>query len=448
MESPLATANAALGKIATGTSVLFRRGDTFSLDAIVANTNGPVNVGAYSATGGSDTPPVMNLSTDASAVRIFGKSDWRIFGLHLVANMSTSGVQPEGSTNTLIWQTEIEGMKRVEGIAFGIGGAENLFIVDCHAHDFSQYGAYGAANHFAMIGTLIDGFDTGQHGVRVAAGDRSYIAENEVVAGPTVLTSFTIRGEGDGTTNERIVFTNNRVNRLVTFAPQNQAVDERIRYVLADGNTFVPSSAGAEYESIGITAQDVAIRNNVFINQVNGPVISVAQTVVPKEFVTRIAFYNNTYAFGLGSGIKKDQQTVFVACWELGNSAISVRNNIYYTDTSVNYSQFATCELSGGTLVDDHNLMFAPTVGNQWLPYFDGGQAISLEAAQAQGRAEGSMVADPNFKSKDPSMNGGLEPAAGSPAIDSGADAPVFSDLRYAVRPSGTTWDMGAYETP
>jgi hypothetical protein len=441
----MATASAALGRVAAGTSVLFRRGDSFSLDAIVANTDGPVNIGAYTASGGSQTPPVMNMTTNASAIRIFGRNDWRIFGLHVVANSSTSGVQAEGSAHTLIWQTELEGMQNQEGIAFGIGGTDGLFIVDCHAHDFSQYGAYGAANRFAMIGTLIDGFDTGHHGVRVAAGNRTYVAENEIVAGPTVLTSFTFRGEGDGTTNERIVFANNRVNRHVTFAPQNQAVDERIRYGLVDGNIFIPSS-GTEYESLGIAASDITVRNNVFINQVNGPVVSVEQTVVPTEFVTRLAFYNNTYAFGLGSGVQKDQQTVFLACWGLGNSEVTVRNNIYYTDTSLNYSRFVTCELAGGAIVDDHNLLFAPTIANDFQPYFSQDRGFTLADWQAQGSAAGSVVANPNFTSQNPSEATALQPAAGSPALDSGAEVPVYSDVRQIVRPSGAAWDIGAYE--
>jgi hypothetical protein len=81
-----------------------------------------------------------------------------------------------------------------------------------------------------------------------------------------------------------------------------------------------------------------------------------------------------------------------------------------------------------GTLTEDHNLTYAPKASSKVTP------------------ATGDLAGDPLFTSTNVADSGVFGISAGSPAVDKGASVPVYGDFAEAVRPSGASWDIGAYE--
>jgi hypothetical protein len=84
-----------------------------------------------------------------------------------------------------------------------------------------------------------------------------------------------------------------------------------------------------------------------------------------------------------------------------------------------------------GSDSEDHNLVFAPNVKG---------------ALSAPGSGTGDLVADPKFASTDVTTANPFQLSAGSPALDSGTAVPVYQDRLLSSRPSGSGWDLGAYE--
>src|SRR5262249_24799450 len=145
------------------------------------------------------------------------------------------------------------------------GAARDEFIVDCNIHDFTGYAVYGDTVHeVAIIGTGMERFDGQEHGVRLDAGASSYLAENIVNASEarSPLSAFTFRGD-----NRDIVAVGNRVNRLIEFTPTDNTTTERVVGGLVEANVIYDDrSSDSATVALGITAQHVVARNNVFIH--------------------------------------------------------------------------------------------------------------------------------------------------------------------------------------
>lgn len=64
------------------------------------------------------------------------------------------------------------------------------------------------------------------------------------------------------------------------------------------------------------------------------------------------------------------------------------------------------------------------------------------------GQDLGTLFDDPEFVSLDSSSPEFLKLSAGSPAINTGTEVPVFDNFYGSPRPAGWMWDMGAFEYP
>ena len=432
MSAPLATPKAALQKAAAQTSILFRRGDTFSLGStsLTLSTQGPWLVGAYTDPASSSTAaPILSSTGSGTVVMIAGAKDTRLVDLHFKTPGAAIVFTVGNSPDTLIERLEIEGQGYVDGSSQTVGQAfytdntsSPVFFVDSNIHDFLGYGLYGNnVSRFAFIGNTVQRFGGGDHGVRLAGGNLSYLAENTIVSNDTksAMSAITIRGD-----NQKIVVTGNHVNRIIEFTPQNTSSVEHISDALAEGNLINDSRTTGFYQySMGISGKHIVARNNIFVNSPTA-VLVAGQPQLPLNFVDQIYLYNNTSYFFPTT--YPDEYGCSFAMQNTTSGSLVVQNNIFAESLTV--QTLLVQADKKGTLTQDHNLTFAPKVSSKLTP------------------ATGDLVGDPGFTSTNAAADGVFRPSAGSPAVDKGTSVPVYGDFTGALRASGAGWDIGAYE--
>ena len=440
MAQPLATYTAGIAKAGPNVSVLFRRGDTFSIGSkpVSISPNGPCLIGAYTDPASSSTAaPIFSSSLSGGSTSLFnisGASDTRVVDVHIVSAGAADGITVTGSPNTLVERVEIEGIgmganTEAGRVLYSESASTPTFFVDCHVHDFIGTGYYGSnVSHLAIIGNTIERFGDQEHGVRVQAGTFSFVASNTIVSNLTnpAFSGVTIRGD-----NTNIVVANNNTNSLIEFLPQNDTVVEHVVHGLADSNLINGTSTNPIFPAMNITAQHIVIRNNIMVN---GPkAVAVAgHPLLPQNFVDQIYMYNNT-AYFFPTTYPPDNGANLVGRSGTTGSMV-IENNIFVhnlnlTDQSSQQTAFVNTDKMG-TVTEDHNLGYAPKGQGTWKP----------------GTGAGDIIGNPMFVSTDVTSPNAFHLAAGSAAIDVGTSVPVYQDFAGSPRASGAGWDIGAFE--
>ena len=439
MAQPLKTFATALGKAGSQVSVLFRRGDTFAAPASASqfSVTGPALIGAYTDPSSSSTaaPIIMAAASGGttSMMPVMASQDLRLVDLHFVSAGASNGIVITGSPNTLLERVEVEGLGQGNStvqlgeVLYTEMASDGTFFVDCHIHNFMGSGFYGAnVRHLAIIGTTIDGFGGGEHGIRVQGGNFSFIASNTIVSNDTssALSGITIRGD-----DTNIVVANNRSNRLIEFTPQNTQSVEHVIHGLADGNVINDNRTTDFYfYAMGVTAQHIVIRNSIFMNAPVGVGVD-SMPQLPANFVDQIYIYNNTDYFFPASYSPDNGANLAEQLGTTGN--LVVENNIFAHGLTLTNQQMAFISKDGkGTVTEDHNLGFGPNGKGTWTP----------------GTGAGDIVGNPMFVSTDITSANAFQLGAGSAALDVGASLPVFQDFAGNPRPSGAGYDIGAFE--
>lgn len=446
MAQPMATLAAALAHPAAQSSVLLRRGDTFKIGTSTINLSvkGPFLVGAYTDPASSSTAaPILSTANTGNIVIISGGQDIQLADLHIVTTGgSAQGINVGTSPHTLIERVEIEGIGNTTAmgaLTFGIGAQSNpVFFVDCHAHDFIGYGLYGdRPNRFAMIGTTIEKFTGGEHGVRIQGGNTAtpgfatdtYVAENTInvtsTANSATQDAFTFRGD-----DQNIVFVGNRVNRSVGFQPQNESVLEHVSDALVEDNVMNDARPDNGYVALNLTAQHVVVRNNLFVNT-DAIANVVGYSMLPANFVDQIVFDNNTAYVSPAAGVD-NTYPVYLIQHRNTTGSLTVENNILWSGmTSPSSTFLSTDQKATSVEVEDHNLIYEPNAKG---------------SLSNPGTGTGDVVGDPKFVSTDLSTSTAFQLSAGSAAIDVGAAIPTYQDFLMMPRPVGSAWDIGAFE--
>ncbi len=449
MAQPFKTMAAAVKHLAAQTTLLLKRGDTFDLGTatLYLPTTTPYLIGAYTdPSSTSSQAPILTSSVPTSGfgsfISIQGVKDIRLVGLHLVASAGAfAGIFMTGTQHILSEGLEVEGIGEPSGTGantFQMGSStDGTFIVDSHLHDFHGYGVYGdRSTHFAVIGTTIEKFNGGDHGIRIQGGNvgtpgfanDSYVAENMINPDPQSDASFdTTAFRGDDT---NVVEVDNKMQRVISFTPQNDSQLEHVSNVLVEGNVLSDSTVPANtyYNAISIRAQHVVVRNNVIWN----PAVAVevaGHPLLPASFVDQISIYNNTVFVLPPSGVPTGSAIYFLThSGTTGN--VTLENNIFSEGMTSSASSYIMSD-GMGTETEDHNLGFAPNVSGSW---------------KGAPTGTGDVVADPLFVSTDISNSQALRLSPGSPAVDVGTPTAAYQDLTGLVRPQGAGWDMGAFE--
>lgn len=422
----LASTDQARRFLGSGSRVLFKRGEQFDVQHWpITGVTGPALIGAYTDPNdpNTDAPVLQARSTNETGlVDVDGTHDLRITDIHIIGSDANSGILvDQSSSNVLISRVEVE---RIDGIAFGSGSSpgetDGFFLFESSAHDFSGSGVFGAARRLALVGNTITRLQApnGGHGVRIASGRGTYINANTIVDN-NVFTAVTIRGSGWGSTNSEVVVSDNVVDSVMTFRPQNEIFDERVSNVVIERNLMrAPPGMETIQDGIILNATGVTIRNNVFYN--------VRWAIKPFTHATtglasRISIYNNTQY------VDKDpsHSTGFIG--GVAERTI-ISNNLVISNTTARWSQFA----GPGYTSTSHN-----------IAYFT---AVPDLCVSAKGNRGAAACTDPRLASVDPSRPLFLRPGVESPAIDAGAWRADHLDHAQVHAPFGTSPDVGAFE--
>src|SRR5690606_19490309 len=432
INSPLATVREAMSRRKPGARILLRRGDRFKVRELRIGAEGPLIIGSYEDPGQrSSKLPILDFPS-GELVMANDSVDFTLMDVHIVAIQG--GISAVRSRRNLFFNVEIESSIDGEtGVVVGTEHAREVVTADCHLHSFDGYGIFSSGDRQAIIGTRMNNFRGGQHGFRMNSGDSFYIAENHIV-GDENMTSFTFHGGENGTPMRKIVAVGNYSAQPVSFNPQNLDQAERVSEVLVEGNRFA--------RGLNIEAQDLSIRNNLFFDGFLS--IEVRNQLLPKSFVGNISIENNSFY--------SDKDATFISVQE-GAHHISVRNNAYYTETTLGYEMIFGTQgkvLQPKTFEFGTNLVYMPNVG-QVRPYFFDGQAFTSKEWLAKTGAR-TVEGDPKYQTTDMAHANALRPGASGAGADAGDPAAVFGDLERGLRPTDgnndgeAAWDLGAYE--
>jgi len=165
----------------------------------------------------------------------------------------------------------------------------------------------------------------------------------------------------------------------------------------------------------------VNVYNNIIVHSGTGPVpggtatsIGYAAVGIGGSSSTPVQVYNNTiYDAGAMGG---PDAAAFRA-----QAAANFRNNIVYLASG---EQYVSSDSNVSVVTGTNNL------------FYGAGNPLGIFAS--------SIVADPQFVS---ASNGNFHLQASSPAIDSGASVQLATDFDGVLRPQGSAYDIGAYES-
>jgi hypothetical protein len=436
----------------TNNSILFRRGDTFTLDSSIHAyqfaTPGPFLMGAYTDPGSPSTAdPILSTAiTNDIQFNLFS-TDLRFQHLHLVATNGVTGWFEDTKNGNLIEYVEMEKAGTMANPATNIhldGSAViNTFVFDNNLHDFIGYGVYSGTNNVALVGNQIVNFTGGTssplHGVRLDActngkgncNINNYMAENTITVGPTgqIFTAFTIHGD-----IQNFVVVGNTVDHPCGVGPTNLTVVENPNTGLFEGNVMDDPASNIGYINLTVDAGKVEVRNNLFVNGDNGVILgSRSYTLLPANFIDQDFIENNTYYQNPPTG-QPLNYAVYFGVHQHTTGTATFLNNIFWEGMQ-NFSSSVISADGMGTEVSDYNDMYAPaatTVTNS-----------NVGAHGVQG--DPGFASPPTFSSS-PITVSGFKLQGTSPAIDTGTNDHVYQDFYGVTRPQGSAWNMGAFE--
>jgi len=331
----------AMGYVAAGKRVLFRRGESWTAtgNTSFGNINSsPVSIGSF----GSGALPVVTVSTGYNAILLGNCSDWRISDLSFIGTSSASEGGAvnlgTGSNNTNILISRIE----TSGFGVPVGGSDYYSGGVQYSHEriciFESYlhGGYIQCVFIPLIKSAILGsrFETSvtSHVLRVIYASKSVISNSisRWSAGNRHTLKFHSGPLGDGAPySDYNVISDNTFQSAypeqwcVCIGPQDAGVNEGIRDLIFERNKVT----GWEILVMFDNCIDVTCRNNVLIrgsdtqrSGVSGVHVWNRSATAPNSLRCRI--YNNT-AYAAFT----ETEYSFVIAWLESGSGHIARNN-------------------------------------------------------------------------------------------------------------------------
>jgi PKD domain-containing protein len=449
--------------------VLFRRGDSFSTTTGASfghyKDGQPVILAAY---GSGPRPVIQNRGGENDTTFLFGEcSGFRWVDLELTGTYDFQ--KDTGPSTTQVYFTDrardflmLRVSCRTCGQLFVVGTTnpldkEDLFVVDCHAQEFEGVGIYIAGKRIAVIGTtLLKSSFT--HLLRVWYADRGVFSnnvlhdpsDNHPERGRHALKFHGDTGGRAGKSRYAVVSDNEfkGCTWSVVVGPQDTVSTEYLEHIIIERNLFMAD--GCTRRALLIIADDVTVRNNIFVTDRASVIDTVEHIAIPKYPLIagsrRVHIYNNT-AVDLRKG-NFDLRFVEVEAAEV--QGLEIKNNILYAP-GLEGDGCAALRVANKTvftrLAADHNLWHLPEVAGGVVVRDVGTRTgYSLPAWRQLGQGQHSREDDPRLVSPD---HGHYLLQPGSPAIDAGETVPaVFESMNGVSRPQGAAPDMGAFEHP
>lgn len=326
----------------------------------------------------------------------------------------------------------------ITGTSFGGAGKDSV-VSKCVVDGVASGAAYlsGANGAFfggvrcAIVDSLVDNKQSGEHCIRVQGADYLAIISSEVSRPGETKSLLTVRG-WQGLTDQSISmeyvnvaynYINNSASATSSpwpsqLAPQNGTSRENIRNAIWENNFYRLSASSVL--ALHTLARNVSVRNNVVHTPATG------------NFCAWSVYNDNS------AGVLTPEH-------------INIYNNTVYAPSAVGFSLLNTTINTSLTMLKN-NIGYAPsaTKGSD-----NNGSAPSVITSSSAGTSTtlGVNSTSSQMKSTDPLFVGpsttqaGYKLQSGSYAKDAGTDVKVRTDALNLLR-VGATFDMGALNAP
>ena len=432
--------------IATGKRLLLRRGETWQANNFNMQHPGPGIIGAFGVCQNADARGICSnnpILIGASFVIAPGirqnqnnvdTYDWRFTDLVFTGTTGSSLFDTEGEFRDIVllrvksYDTEnvLEFSSQVikywndnEGQNHDL--PSNVFVADSDFRRFlggsGNNGYFVAAYNFATLGTSIMDSTGAEHVMRFPHVEGMVLSNNYAENPPSnkhIIKLHAPKFDGSnsieaGRYGERVIISDNvfigrNEQEMFNLWPQNSVSDERLRDVIFERNLV--RGGGSTVVIVHIGGKDITLRNNIFDHSSMGGrrTIKIEKRGAEPDPTDVHVLSNTVYSSGT-------QDIILV---EATASAINtfVKNNLAYSVTAEDVD--IVVDSGSQNLIQSNNL----------------------------------AILDPPspFVSDNPANAGDFALRAGSQAINYGAAISVLEDFANDLRPSGNTWDAGAYE--
>ena len=434
--------------LATGNRLLLRRGEFWELTSPLQNSvDGPVTIGVY---GPSELP---RPHLDRSATSLWVNRDWRLLDVEI------TGLRDRSNGDALIASSQADDQLYLRVKANDVPNVfayqgDHFFFVDGEITGTAAYGLFmGTTSGFAVLGSSIKDNDL-EHCIRTH-GSKVLIANNYIHSKAGSILKIAGNTGPIESASEYVLIANNHLVRsnssygwAVGIGPENRSLQQYINKAIVDGNRFSnPDSAGFSANTV-ITADDVTVRNNVFLNSEVG-LLMLGDNNRPKPHSSRMRIYNNTFS-------STYPYFVLFRATE-NNHEIFLHNNLVYA-TPTEELFLGTIVQYGGSMSEiesDHHLFLVPGATSEFEV---GGVSYLLDDWQVASGNDGNSrrlgASEVDHLFVDIDGGDGLRGTADDDlhllyegaAVDVGASLPLAYDLDLQPRPAGVGFDVGAYE--
>lgn len=167
-----------------------------------------------------------------------------------------------------------------------------------------------------------------------------------------------------------------------------------------------------------------------------------------------VRIFNNTVLNSFKTGDSSSRGEIEIRP-ECNNTTIYVSNNIVYRPSSGSTVGLSVMSGFSGTFYHGNNLFYGANGSSQNIvndrgTLYNVGSVLSYESSAQNGNPLFSSISDvpTNCSTTVAPFPIGLSNLAGSPAIDNGAalGSDYTNSINHVSRPSGSGWDIGAYE--
>src|SRR3989344_8151694 len=437
---PLQTFDFAMTKVATNTSILFKRGETFTSSAMTTfYAVGPGIIGAYYYANGSDdmtrAKPTINVASSAFSFNPSGP-DWRIMDLKLVG----SGVNYEsaiynGADNEVAQSQSL--VLRLDMSFFTLGyqtrGAfyrpsDYNFLVDSNMSNMGTSSGgdmYFMGRRSVIMGNTANAvINGGEHSLRIWHGVKLVVSHNilrdpNAQFGKHALKFHADEADSIGSEYSLISYNLMRGGTAAWLGPQNGCI----------GVDNPPGCEGPNTEKIS----NIIVEKNIFFADPRVSVDQVDLIINGRSITIRNNIFDSTSSTApYFTGVRVSQRAA-----EPPPSNVQIYNNLFYRNIESSEFYGISLSASASNTIVKNNLVIVPSTNAFKLALLD---------------SSGSTVASNNNITLT-STNQLVNPSAGNyhlrPAsvfIDAGASVPVLDDYDSKSRPQGAGWDIGAFE--
>ncbi len=433
----------------SGKRVLLRRGDNWSsaTNILKSNIQGPVHLGAFGEPtnideyGIADNNPIIQYSGSDPFLYLMNIKNWSIYDLHFIGtNRSNSAIETGrfGVENILQYQLEFEEFgTSTYMVHWDCDGANKRWaLVNSKAYHNGGMIVYTGAEHLAVMGNLIyESDDT--HALRVFQSYKGVISHNychgssfHSSSGRHALkfhgpSESIINSTGGDQLNQRSQYTIVYDNIFgtcgpwpVMIAPQDNWQDERLSDIQFEGNKILSDfgtgsdSSSPVQISLHVIGDHITVKNNIFdgkgsINGYTG--IEVSGTSFKNSYSNRI-FHNSFYKNDFHSNSESNFTGISIKA--NANDTQVFNNLVMHPFENITF-EYSVHDLGANSNISQNLLTHEPVYINP-----DHNQPLSRDY---------HLIAQ-------------------SPAVDQGITLPVAHDFALNARPSGQSFDIGAFE--